>query len=249
MMMRALILAAGRGSRMRALTEDRPKGMVPLAGRSLIEWQLAALRGAGLDMIGVVSGYKGEALNIYNFAKRFENRRWAETNMVHSLTMARDWLADDKCVVSYSDIFYGADSVRRLIDVRADIAIAYDPKWLWLWSKRFADPLSDAETFKLDAQGHLVEIGRKPASLDEVTGQYMGLLKFSPVGWRAIEGVLGQLGSERVDRLDVTSLLGLCLGSGIRVAAVPIAGQWGEADSESDLHLYEALMQRGELVI
>ena len=249
MTMRALILAAGRGSRMRALTEDRPKGMVSLAGRTLIEWQLAALHGAGLETIGVVSGYKGDALDVYNFSRRFENSRWAETNMVRSLTMARDWLAADTCIVSYSDIFYGADSVRRLIDAPADIAIAYDPKWHWLWSKRFADPLSDAETFKLDAAGGLVEIGRKPESLDEVTGQYMGLLKFTPAGWTSIEGVLGQLGPERVDKLDVTSLLGFCLSAGIRVAAIPIAGQWGEADSDEDLRLYEDLMKKGELLV
>lgn len=234
---------------MRALTEDRPKGMVQLAGRTLIEWQLAALRGAGLDTIGVVSGYKGDALDIYKFSRRFENPRWSETNMVRSLTMAQDWLASDVTIVSYSDIFYGADPVRRLVDVQADIAITYDPKWHWLWSKRFADPLSDAETFKLDASGDLSEIGRKAGSLDEVTGQYMGLLKFTAAGWAALEGVLAQLGPERVDKLDVTSLLGICLQSGIRVAAVPITGQWGEADSDEDLQLYEDLMRMGELVI
>lgn len=247
--MRGLILAAGRGSRMRALTEDRPKGMVTLAGRTLIEWQLKALHAAGVDTIGVVSGYKGEALGRYPFAKRFENVRWAETNMVRSLTMAREWLVADVTIVSYSDIFYGADTVRQLKSAQADIAITYDPNWYWLWSRRFADPLSDAETFKLGPSGDLAEIGRKPLSSAEVMGQYMGLLRFNPAGWATIEDVLAQLTREEVDKLDVTSLLGKCLGSGIRIAALPITGQWGEADSDEDLRLYEDLMKRGEMSI
>ncbi len=58
--MRGLILAAGRGSRMVAATADRPKGLVELGGTALLDWQLAALRGAGIQEIGLVRGYRGE---------------------------------------------------------------------------------------------------------------------------------------------------------------------------------------------
>ncbi|MFZ9450262.1 MAG: NTP transferase domain-containing protein, partial [Alphaproteobacteria bacterium] len=60
--MRAIILAAGRGSRMRQLTDERPKCLVPLRGRPLLEWQLEALRGAGIREIGIVTGYRREML-------------------------------------------------------------------------------------------------------------------------------------------------------------------------------------------
>jgi len=234
---------------MLALTEDRPKGMITLAGRTLIEWQLDALRGAGLDMIGVVGGYMASALERYDFSGRFENPRWAATNMVRSLETASDWLDRDTCVVSYSDIFYGVDSVRRLIAANGDIVVPYDPNWRWLWSRRFADPLSDAESFEVTIDGRLLDIGGKPTSLDAIQGQYMGLLKVTSSGWRSLAGVLQGLDPMRVDRLDMTSLLKLCLQAGVPICAVAIGEQWGEVDSEADLQLYEDLFRTGELIV
>ena len=61
--MRGIILAAGRGSRMKHLTSERPKCMVKLQGKPLIEWQLEALRAAGIDDIAIVTGYRHELLS------------------------------------------------------------------------------------------------------------------------------------------------------------------------------------------
>ena len=85
--MRAVILAAGRGSRLGHLGDDRPKCLVELEGKPLIERQIAALRRGGVDEIGVVRGYRAEMIDfpgLYYFA----NERWAETNMVMSLAAA-----------------------------------------------------------------------------------------------------------------------------------------------------------------
>ena len=60
--MRALILAAGRGKRMNFLTEDKPKCLVMLKGRTLLDWQLKAIREAGIEKIAIVTGYKRELL-------------------------------------------------------------------------------------------------------------------------------------------------------------------------------------------
>src|ERR1039457_6772041 len=173
--MRAVILAAGRGSRMSALTEDRPKCMVELAQKPLIRRQIAALRGGGVSSVGIVRGYLGTAINIED-ATYFENPRWAETNMVMSLRAAATWLQSDFVVVSYADIFYGRDVVRALADSSGDLVVAYDRNWRGLWTRRFADPLSDAETFRTDARGNLIDIGKRTTQIDDIEGQYMGLL-------------------------------------------------------------------------
>ena|SRR5579863_426504 len=104
--MRAVILAAGRGSRLGALAEDRPKCMLELARRPLISRQIAALSRGGISKIGVVRGYRGSMIDIQGVAY-FENPRWAETNMVMSLATAKAWLQSSPVVVSYADIFYG----------------------------------------------------------------------------------------------------------------------------------------------
>ena len=55
------------------------------------------------------------------------------------------WLRAHDCIVSYADIFYTGETVKRLAAAGGDLAMSYDPDWLALWSRRFADPLSDAE--------------------------------------------------------------------------------------------------------
>lgn len=236
--MRAVILAAGRGSRMKGLTDDRPKCLVELNGRPLLERQVAALRGAGCTEVAVVAGYRGDLLEGRGLTV-FTNPRWAETNMVVSLTCAAPWLEAGPCLVSYGDIFYTEETVRRLAAADADLAISYDPDWLALWSARFADPLSDAETFRLAADGTVADIGRRPTSLDEVQGQYMGLLRFTPVGWARFTGHLAAVGPEAAAKLDMTSMLRALIAGGTAVRGVPAEGAWGEVDSASDLAFYE----------
>ncbi len=236
--MKALILAAGRGSRMLARTEDRPKGLVEVAGKPLLERQISALRAAGLTEIGAVTGYQAQALEGRDLTL-FHNPRWAETNMVASLAAAVDWLRAGPVLVSYSDIFYPSEAPAALLAAAADIAITFDPNWLSLWSRRFDDPLSDAETFRLGPDGTLREIGAKPSSLEQVEGQYMGLLRFTPAGWSHVEALRESLPADRRDRLDMTGMLRLLLEQGVVIDAIPAPWPWGEVDSETDLAVYE----------
>ncbi|PWC31701.1 phosphocholine cytidylyltransferase family protein [Azospirillum sp. TSO22-1] len=236
--MKAVILAAGRGSRMKGLTDDRPKCLVELNGRLLLDRQVAALRGAGCAAVAVVAGYRGDLLEGRGLSI-FTNPRWAETNMVVSLTCAAPWLEAEPCLVSYGDIFYTAETARRLAATEADIAISYDPAWLALWSARFADPLSDAETFRLNPDGTVADIGRRPTGLHEVQGQYMGLLRFTSAGWARFAAHLDAVGPEAAAKLDMTSMLRALIAGGAAVRAVPAEGAWGEVDSATDLAFYE----------
>ncbi len=168
---------------MKSMTSEMPKCLVALKGRPLLEWQIGALREAGIADIAIVTGYRRDMLSPYGLME-FHNPRWAETNMVTSLACATEWLATGPVIVSYSDIFYEASAIRLLSACTGDLAITYDPHWERLWRQRFADPLDDAETFRLDPEGNLADIGGKPGHLSEIEGQYMGLLRFTPGSWQ-----------------------------------------------------------------
>lgn len=244
--MRVLILAAGRGSRMLSYTEDRPKGLVELAGRPILLRQLDALRRGGCDQVAMATGYRGQQL--WPYAQQvFENARWAETNMVRSLCVAAPWLEQGDSLISYADIVVSAASVAALAACPADLAVSYDPAWLDLWAARFDDPLSDAETFLRGEDGALQEIGDRTTDLAQIQGQYMGLLKITPRGWARVAGYLDTLPPEHVDRLDMTSLLSALLEQGMRIDTVAASGQWIEVDSGDDLALYERLLAEGRL--
>ena len=110
------------------------------------------------------------------------------------------------------------------------LLLPYDPEWLELWKKRFDEPLDDAETFNIDQCNYLIEIGNKTNDINEIKGQYMGLLKFVPDFWEKNT-------NPKDDNIDMTSYLSKLLLNN-KIMAVPNKDKWGEIDSQPDLKIY-----------
>lgn len=239
--MDAVILAAGRGSRLGDITAQSPKPMTLLAGKPLFDWQCESLRQAGVDKISVVTGYGANAFDNFS-GGRFHNPRWKNSNMVESLRQAEHALTQSSHIISYGDIAYQPEIVRELMASSSDIAISCDLDWYALWSERFDDPLSDAETFE-QVDGRLVAIGERTNDLGKIQGQYMGLLKITSTGWALISSFLKVLTDEQMCRLDMTSLLQGLIRSGVDISVVNVRGGWVEVDTPADLRLYEGAIR------
>lgn len=231
-----IILAAGRGSRMGAMTDTQPKCLTQLAGKTLLQWQLSALQAAGVVDLCIVRGYQKQAIQADGVWYR-DNPHWASSTMLRSLLCVQDLLASDETVVCYSDIVFHPGHVRSLLATGGDIRITYDISWKELWTRRFEFPLDDAETFVL-SEGLLLEIGGKSADIDSIQGQYMGLTAITPQGWRQIQETLAHLTKSEQDRLDMTALFSLLLDNGVGITAVPVDGKWCEVDTEKDIAVY-----------
>lgn len=239
---RAIILAAGRGSRLDSFTDKTPKCLVQLNGSSLLEWQIKSLRAAGIKQIAVVLGYKSELIATESVT-RFKNENWANTNMVMSLFSAREWLQNSDCIISYSDIVYASEWVSRLLNSNGEISLTYDIAWKKLWEARFKNPLNDAESFRIDGSGLIKSIGEKVSSIDEIEGQYMGLIKLTPLGWALIENYLQDLKDTEKNKLDMTRLFSILIERGTSIQGVPVEGRWLEVDHVSDLQLYRSNLE------
>ena len=235
--MKALILAAGRGSRLGSLTERTPKCLIRVHGRSLLQHQLLAMRQAGLKEIGIVTGYLSNKINLSGL-KKIKNRRWKSTYGVYSMLCASRWFGRGPVIVSYGDIFYMGGDLRRLVRSRGNLAVSYDPNWLHLWKKRFKRPAEDAESFRI-YRGRIREIGARRPDLRKVQGQFMGLLKFGPGALRTLRRLWISLNPEVRDKLDMTGMLRRLIADGHKVTGVPIRGPWGEVDSVRDLKIYQ----------
>ena len=234
---KGLILAAGRGSRMGSTTESSHKCLTMLKGKRLLDWQLSALRGAGIEDITVVRGYRSELLQ--GDFKTAENPRWSETNMVATFFCAPKIEIDT--IVSYSDIVYSDEHIQKLKDQEGDIVITADKEWFKLWSARFEDPLDDAESFK--ANGNvLTEIGKDENKMEHIEAQFMGLLKFSPKGWELAFQIFNALEKNEQDKMDMTSFLSLLMErTDVKIAF--IEGKWCEVDSNEDVKVYETKLK------
>jgi choline kinase len=181
----AIILAAGQGTRLRPLTENIPKCMVEVSGKSLFEWQVETMKKCGINKIVAVTGYKQEAIPHYGIIKAF-NENYASTNMVVSLFCAEEHLKGN-VIISYGDIIYSESVLRGLMDTKQDIVIASDEDWLPYWESRCENPLMDAESFKKGTGYKIQSLGKKTQSLDEIEGQYIGLIKLSQEGCRILK--------------------------------------------------------------
>lgn len=238
--MKIIILAAGRGSRLGERTKDRPKCMCTLQGRTLLDRCLETLDKAGVRRsdVGIVTGYRSEMFALPDVTF-FHNADWESTNMFVSLTEARDWLTREPCVVCYSDIVFSPSALKALIQSDAPLAItSYEGYWA-LWERRMGNPLEDLETFRADESGRLLEIGGKPRCREDIHGQFMGLLRFTPESWKWVEETIRQPLPKPVQKLDMTTLLEgmVCLGYSIQT--IPTGDLWLECDSEADIEVYE----------
>lgn len=237
--MKALILAAGRGSRMNHLTDEVPKCLVKLKGKTLLEYQLEIIRKSEIEEIGIVTGYKKEKLKKFKLTE-FYNQNWDKNNMVSSLECAEQWFENESLIVSYSDIFYEESAIRNLKKCKDNLAITYDPNWYEMWKKRFENPLDDAETFLIDKSKKVTEIGGKTDNISQIQGQYMGLLFISPQGWRIIKKLRKNLDLKKRDEMEMTQMLSvIAKEKSCLIRAIPYYGKWGEIDSVNDIKVFE----------
>ena len=124
--MRPIIIGAGRGSRLNALTDGQPKCYVSIGGRRILDWMLEALAAAGLETPVFVGGYRIEQIQAdYPHLTYCHNADWQHNNILASLFCAEEYMADG-FVCSYADILYRPTVVRRALEHEGDIALCVD---------------------------------------------------------------------------------------------------------------------------
>lgn len=251
--MKAVILAAGRGSRLHPYTADCPKCLTELGGQSLIARQLSVLRGAGIDDITIVTGYQAEMLALPG-TQQCHNEAWATTNMVESLFCAEASFGDD-LIVSYSDIVYQPDVIEALLASTADVSVIVDRQWRAYWAYRFDDPLSDAESLRMTEGGLITDIGGPVDDIDEIEAQYIGLMRFQGAGVEALRRTRAALGDVHrawmdkrpLEKAYMTDLLMEMILTGVDVSAVPIRSGWLEIDTVEDYENAAAGFEDGSI--
>ena len=239
--MKGLILAAGRGSRIGPLTNSTPKCMLEIHSVPLLERIIESFRSAGINDIAIATGYLREQVPIGEFnVAEYHNHRWESSNMVATMLAARSWLRTADTVISYGDIFYHQSAVESLVESNDEISLTYDTNWHQLWSRRFESVFDDAETFQLDDQNLVIDIGhelKNPKHLPK--GQFMGLFKIKQKAWHLIEEVLKDMDLDLLNSMDSTALFQKLISEhNFPIKGIPYSKIWGEIDTEKDLRLF-----------
>lgn len=128
--MLAVVLAGGKGTRMMPLTRDRPKAMVLLKRKPLLEHLLCELKNAGIKKLAIVVGYKKEKIKEY-FGESYKGMPIAYVEQkralgtAHALLMAKSFAASEKSfLVCYADVIPKSSDIKRVINAKGNAIMA-----------------------------------------------------------------------------------------------------------------------------
>lgn len=188
--MRAIILAAGRGSRLNGTAGELPKCLVRLGGLTLVERQIQLLRAAGVEDIAMVVGCQADRVRraCGQDITYIENARYAQTNSLYSLWMARPLLYEGFVVLNCDVVFHPA-LLSDLLTSRHENAL------LLAYREASVAPYGDEE-MKVKVRGGRVMDMSKSMDPAEADGENLGIVKFSAPGAAALIDIMDGLIAE-----------------------------------------------------
>ena len=237
--MKILILAAGKGTRLKELTRDNPKCLVKLDGKSIIQYQLDIFKNFNVEDIVLIAGYKSEKLEFLS-KKIILNKKYDITNMLYSLFCAIDEIKGD-VLISYGDSVFDNSIIEKMINCDSDISVASDANWRNYWDSRYINPLTDLETYKTNKEGYITNIGEKPESYSQIDGQYIGLIKLTSIGSEIFKKELihfhkkGLINKKSFNDAFLTDFVQALILRGYKIKSQEIFGNYIEIDTIDDI--------------
>lgn len=236
--MKAVILAAGLGTRLRPITDSVPKCMVPVNGKCIIDQQLENLKRNGIKEsdIYVISGYKGEILDshlkhLYPDINIILNNRYSETNNMYSLFLVKDYVNGKDFFLMNADVFYDSDIITGLS--RETISsIACDK----------SQYLEESMKITVDNEGRINHISKKISESDH----YAVSIDVYKISEDASRKLFDEIENTIVNKGDENSWTELALDSifgKVEFHPYVISGRWFEIDTLEDLSKAEAIFK------
>lgn len=240
--MKAIIIAAGPGNRLMPLTNDKPKCLLEVRGKPIMQRTLDVLRECGVDDIAVVRGYKKELIN-YTGIRYYENTDYENNNILRSLFYAEAEM-DDEFIFSYADIIYQRDIVAKLLQEKADISLVIDTDWLSHYQGRRLHPVEEAELVIVE-NNRITKIGKVVVKPEEAYGEFIGLAKFTKRGAEILKTNYKRIAAQYSNRpfqqasspekAYLTDMIQELINAGRMIRNIDIQGGWVEIDTSEDL--------------
>jgi len=230
--MKAVILAAGQGTRIRSVHGERPKCLIEVDNSTILDHQLEALSKAGVNEVAIVVGYEKEQIMNHVIKRQLnqgqrihfiENPAFAITNNIYSLWLALEWLRGDGFVVLNADVILDADILGAAVRANAPISMIVDPLWR-------------DETMKVIIHGKRVMQMSKKISREQFSGTYIGITIFSrAIQARFFDRISTMISAGRVNEFFNVAVQEL-VDEGVHVGYTSTDGlAWAEIDDPTDL--------------
>ncbi|WP_454763853.1 phosphoenolpyruvate mutase [Cupriavidus campinensis] len=226
----AVVLAAGRGKGLEALTEDKPKIMLPVAGKPLLRWLVDGFKKQGINDITVVGGYQAQAIDTAGI-KLAVNPRHAQTGELASLACAADAMQTDT-VIAYGDLLFRSYILRDLLESDAPFSVVVDSSQTAPSNQSVRDFAWCSAADDRDLFGQTITLKKvsdtlPPAGEAQPNGRWIGLMSVRGEGRARLQALLAQL-RERpdFDQLDLPDLLNALVEAGEQIEVKYVHGHW-----------------------
>ena len=239
---KALIIAAGLGSRLKKHTENLPKCMLDFGGKTLLQRQLESYNKNGIKDISLVRGYKKEKINYTNI-KYFENSDYKNNNILNSIFYAEK-IINGNIIISYSDILFDPSVVERTLKSDHDISVVVDIDWRGYYVGRKDHPISEAENVIFNSNNEVEKIGKINTGKEEVHGEFIGMIKLSNRGTEIFKEHFHRLKkiywnkpfqrAKIFQKAYLSDFIQELVDIGIKVHCVIIESGWKEIDTVED---------------
>ena len=241
--MNVIILAAGSGTRLNQNTQDIPKVLLDINGKSILDRQILPLKKYGVNEIFVVIGYKKDK-HIRKDVKYFFNPKYSETDQLGSLMIARKEIFGDVLIV-FGDIIFDSDILQQVLASNDDIAVAIDLDWEKSYEERSDNPKSLADKVLIN-QNKIVQISAKKILLEpkNKVGEFLGIIKLSTNGSKILIKKYEELekshtgkfhDADSLEKAKLVDILQELIDSKIKISPLIISGKWCEIDTPKDL--------------
>jgi phosphoenolpyruvate phosphomutase len=234
----AIILAASRGRGMDELTRDRPKVMIPVAGKTVLRRLVDKFKAQGINDITVVGGYHSEAIDVQG-ARTVVNDAWESSDELVSLSCALEAVTDDTVLI-YGDLLFRTYILNNLMDWDSDLLVVVD-----------SSPLDEARGNKNDLAFCSAPDDRamyqQKVSLEQISndrdwegrrpdGRWIGMLRASGQGRVQVLEALGQLrAADGFEGMAVPDLINRLVDNGHTPQVQYISGHWMDINNLDDL--------------
>jgi phosphoenolpyruvate phosphomutase len=226
----AVVLAAGRGAGLEAVTAERPKLMLPIAGKPLLRWLLNAFKREHIDEVTVVGGYRAEAIDAAGI-RLLVNERYASCGELVTLACALDTLRHDT-LICYGDLLFRSYVLRDLLECPAQFAVVVDSSGNDALNRTVRDFAYCSRADDRGLFGERVLLERVTGGADAAAGRpahgrWIGMLYVSRAGLARLKSTMAQLAlGADFERLDVPALLNTLIRDGAAVDVIYVHGHW-----------------------
>jgi phosphoenolpyruvate phosphomutase len=245
----AIVLAAGYDEALMPLVADRPKCMLDLKGRTILERQLDVLRACGVHRVSIVRGYRKETIQVAD-VRAFDNDAYATTGEAVSLLAASAAL-EGRTLVLYGDVIFEREILEKLLRSDAGVSVVVDRSFAASREGGTSRPdlvlLDDparelSSRMTLDGHSRVLRIGREIAA-EDAHGEFVGLALFDADATAELRSILAEIEAApeapfgeapEARRAALTDLVQRLIDRGRAVASVDVRGGWLDVDSFED---------------